>query len=187
MIRTAVPEDALPISPATLYWSQNYTDAIAGVDHPRILRFFRVPFKVINGCVRPEPMLVRYRLLDTPLGSVNLHHFLRGDEDRDLHDHPFSFATLILRGGYVEQTPAAADAPYGAYRYTTRRPGELLLRPARWAHRVDLRGQDAWTLIAMTKKKREWGFFTIAGWTPFRAYHSIAGCADESPQSMRES
>jgi hypothetical protein len=166
-----------PISKATLKWSRDYDhNHVCGrdayVEHPAIFRKLRIPYKVINGCAQPTPMLVRYRLLDTPWGSLNVHHFLRGDEDRELHDHPFAFATLILKGGYLE------ELPYPRMR-VIRWPGSILFRPAKWTHRVDLLGSGAWTLIAMTKKQREWGFHTAGGWMPFREYHSIAGCAEE--------
>ncbi|OZI82880.1 hypothetical protein CFN58_34970, partial [Pseudomonas avellanae] len=34
--------------------------------------------------------------------SVRVHHILREDRDRDLHDHPWHARTIILQGGYVE-------------------------------------------------------------------------------------
>src|SRR5579859_1618768 len=60
-----------------------------------------------------EPYLVRYFLwrpdwaaklgLDSKkLGRIYLHHFLSSDHDKSLHDHPWSFASLILWPGYRE-------------------------------------------------------------------------------------
>lgn len=43
----------------------------------------------------------RWILLQCPLFSVRLHKFMRSDHDV-LHDHPWSFFTLILSGGYWE-------------------------------------------------------------------------------------
>lgn len=34
--------------------------------------------------------------------KIYLHKFMRSDEDRALHDHPWSFLSIILRGGYFE-------------------------------------------------------------------------------------
>jgi hypothetical protein len=166
------------VSKSALSWSRDYTFENPHVQHPWIARVLRLPYKVINGCANPQPMLVRYRLLETPIGSLNLHHFLRGDEDRDLHDHPFAFATLILSGGYVEQLPRIGEPQSHPFRYVTRRPGSILFRSATWIHRVDLIRDDAWTLIAMSRKTRDWGFFTKNGWKPFWKYFSTAGCAD---------
>ena len=36
--------------------------------------------------------------------NLYLHHFFRSDLD-DLHDHPWWFATLILKSGYYEEIP----------------------------------------------------------------------------------
>lgn len=37
--------------------------------------------------------------------AVRLHHVLRSDRDRAMHDHPWNNASLVLRGGYWEITP----------------------------------------------------------------------------------
>lgn len=47
------------------------------------------------------PYMVR-RAINTRFGGVKLHHILRSDDDRDLHDHPWSFLSIILWGGYWE-------------------------------------------------------------------------------------
>jgi hypothetical protein len=50
-----------------------------------------------------QPYLIRWAI-NTPLLGIKLHHILRSDEDRDLHDHPWSFLSVILWGGYWEHT-----------------------------------------------------------------------------------
>ncbi len=152
------------------------------------MRALRVRYKVIGGCEDPLPMLVRYRLFDTPCGSLNVHCFLRGDHDRAVHDHPFAYTTLILSGGYVEHTPVCNRRGEPLFNAdgtpitvpTRRRAGDLLRRPALWAHRVELiDGTPAWTLIWIGRKSREWGFYTALAWLPWRTYHQTAGCAGE--------
>lgn len=49
---------------------------------------------------------MRRWILHTPFGDLRLHHILRSDHDRDLHDHPFDFWTFLLTGGYTEWLPA---------------------------------------------------------------------------------
>jgi hypothetical protein len=51
-----------------------------------------------------RPYLIRWAI-NTPFGGVKLHHILRSDEDRDCHDHPWSFLSIVLRGGYWEHRP----------------------------------------------------------------------------------
>lgn len=63
--------------------------------------------KIIYGCESRgdahSPYLVRWKLLETKLGAVYLHRFLRSDAD-DHHDHPWPFVSVILWRGYVEET-----------------------------------------------------------------------------------
>jgi hypothetical protein len=101
----------------------------------------------------------RYKLIQSRWGNVYLHHIRRSDEDNCLHDHPWSFVTLILRGGYRE---VMTNGTFW------RRPGTLLIRPALTAHRIEV-DRPAWSLVVVGKKWRAWGFFTRAGWRPFRA------------------
>src|ERR1700733_7651031 len=41
---------------------------------------------------------VRRWYLETPFGSIRVHHWLHSDDDRAFHDHPWWFWTLVLRG-----------------------------------------------------------------------------------------
>lgn len=64
-----------------------------------------MPFK--KQIIRHEdgtPYMIR-RAINTPLGGIKLHHILLSDEDRDCHDHPWSFLSIILWGGYFEHRP----------------------------------------------------------------------------------
>lgn len=131
------------------------------------------------------PYLIRWAI-NTPLFGVKLHHILRSDEDRDLHDHPWSFLSVILRGGYWEHqatepltgpvTDPRCDLRYTATGrpVTTRRwygPGSVLWRPSPSPHRLELpAGQSAWSLVITGPKNREWGFRTICGWIPSGEY-----------------
>lgn len=48
------------------------------------------------------PYLTVYTVLRIFRVTVCVHHSHRGDEDRDCHDHPFSFLSLVLHGRYRE-------------------------------------------------------------------------------------
>jgi hypothetical protein len=39
----------------------------------------------------------------TGYSSVRLHKIMRPDHDRDLHNHPFTYRTFVVRGFYVEE------------------------------------------------------------------------------------
>lgn len=127
----------------------------------------RLPYKVIADACDPQlgPLLIRYELLRTRWGNLYLHHFLRSDNDRHFHDHPWSFITLLLSSGYWEHTPR------GTF---WRRRFSLLFRPAEWQHWVEIL-RPVWTLILVRPKRREWGFITERGWVQWRRYER-GGC-----------
>ena len=67
--------------------------------------------KIITGCEdrgdQHSPYLTRWTFLDMAdrlQACVHLFHRSDGDE---MHDHPWSFVSLILWRGYVEETPCA--------------------------------------------------------------------------------
>lgn len=127
------------------------------------------------------PYLIRWALT-TPLFGIKLHHILRSDEDRDLHDHPWSFVSLILWGGYWEHVAVCPGLdpkddqrdPFNGLPDTNRtwyRPGSIVWRPAPSPHRLELpAGRSAWTLVLTGPKNREWGFRTVCGWIPWTEY-----------------
>lgn len=118
-------------------WSNRFRYAIQA-DHPR------------------GPLLVRYRLISTRWGGIYLHHLMR--PDRDLHDHPWHFVSLILWRGYTEVLNPAS--PYRV----VHRPLSLIRHKATDAHRLEM-SRPAWSLFFVGPKVREWGFLTEGGKT----------------------
>ncbi len=118
-----------------------------------------LPYFVITGS-DGSPYLARYSLLKLPFFRILLHHILRSDEDPDLHDHPWSFVSIILWKGYVEERAT------GKRRI---RAGEVVRHAATDAHRLDLE-KPAWTLVFATGKTRAWGFHADDRWIPYREY-----------------
>ena len=116
-----------------------------------------------------EPYLERYYLFLKDRKSfpfnVFLHKFLKGDPD-DVHDHPWPYATLILRGGYYEWVAKFNTAGEKISEVRTwRGPGHFRVCGANSYHRVELKkGITAWTLFMPGKQTREWGFLTKSGW-----------------------
>jgi len=116
-----------------------------------------------------EPYLIRYYvfLKDRKLFPFNvfLHKFLKSDPD-DVHDHPWPYATLILRGGYYEWIPKFNDKKemIGEIR-KWRGPGHFRIsRPSSY-HRIELQeGVTPWTLFMPGPQQREWGFLVNNQW-----------------------
>jgi hypothetical protein len=110
-----------------------------------------------------EPYLERYYLFlkDRKYFPFNvfLHKFLKGDPD-DVHDHPWPYATLILKGGYYEWVPEFnTEGDMVGQRRHWRGPGHFRICSATSYHRIELDpGVTAWTLFMPGPQKREWGF-----------------------------
>jgi hypothetical protein len=127
-----------------------------------------------------RPYLDRWHIAHFKCGQrLYLHYFHRGDAEDYNHDHPWSFWSLILWGGYYEVTPF----PDGSdERQTWYYPLSLLKRPATWKHRVKLpEGRVAITLVWTGRKERSWGF-----WCPERGFvhwrqHELQGGCEEPP------
>ena len=65
-------------------------------------------YRVIMDRVENEPYLERYYVFlkdrDRFPFNIFVHKFLKSDTE-DVHDHPWPFLTVILRGGYWEWRP----------------------------------------------------------------------------------
>lgn len=103
----------------------------------------------------------RWKLISTPWFGVRLHNILRSDLDRELHDHPFTFCSIILRGGYFEHTVDGRKTWYA--------PGSVIVRSGEALHRLELPA-PAWTLVFRGSMRREWGYLTAAGWQPWSGF-----------------
>lgn len=64
--------------------------------------------EIIWGCYNTwPPLLLRIKFINFPSFKVYLHIFFRSDQDRELHDHPWTFVSFILWRGYDEIRPKA--------------------------------------------------------------------------------
>ena len=116
-----------------------------------------------------EPYLERYYLFlkDRKKFPFNifLHHFLKGDPD-DVHDHPWSYFTIILKGGYWEYIPQFnAEGKKTCEIGKWRGPGHFRFCKANSFHRIELDPTvQCWTLFMPGPQKREWGFLVKNRW-----------------------
>ena len=131
--------------------------------------------RIVLDRVSDEPYLERYYLFLKERSrfpfNIFLHKFLKSDPD-DVHDHPWPYATLILKGGYWEWIPEfnAAGKKIGEVR-KWRGPGHFRISSATSYHRVEL-GNDVecWTLFMPGPKQREWGFLVRDQWVQWEQY-----------------
>lgn len=128
--------------------------------------------------------------------NIYLHHFLRSDDDRALHDHPWWFASLILKGGYWEHRQGKLSTK------SWRSVGSVALRRPNALHRVELDSdlecvgvdrwpsgepksywcddveKPAWTLIFTGPRVRQWGFLCPGGWVQWEQFDYQNGCGE---------
>jgi hypothetical protein len=89
-----------------------------------------------------------------------------------VHDHPWPYATLILKGGYWEWVPVFNTIGKKISEYRVwRGPGSFRTCSANSYHRIELEpGITAWTLFMPGPHKREWGFLVNNKWIQHEQY-----------------
>lgn len=117
--------------------------------------------------------LTRWRLVQTPWFGVYLHRMDGPDPRPTLHDHPWDFVSVILRGGYSE---VATDPHDPFHEGEPPSSGERREWPAPSVHRMratdahyitHLHRRPTWTLLLVGRRRREWGYWDEDGWTRF--------------------
>lgn len=101
---------------------------------------------------------------------LNLHRWMRSDDDRALHDHRGDSFSLVLWGGYWEVTSHAWD-PIVKRRWFG--PGSVIWRQGETPHRIELEpGTEGkvWTLWLRAPFRRDWGFWCPKGWKAYPDY-----------------
>jgi len=125
--------------------------------------------RIIMDRIDNEPYLERYYpLFNTRQHkgfNIYIHKFLKGDPD-DVHDHPWPYATLILKGGYYEWIPQFnPDGTKSCEVRKWRGPGHFRVCKPNSYHRVELKdGVTAWTLFMPGPHRRQWGFLVNNKW-----------------------
>lgn len=97
--------------------------------------------------------------------NIYLHHFLRSDDDRAVHDHPWAFGSWLMQGSYMETTEIegrrqSSHVPEGSFRF----------RRSTFAHIIELHEGPVWTLFLTGPRQREWGFHCPKGWRHWRDF-----------------
>lgn len=138
---------------------------IGGHDNPYMMRWWLTPWSGV-GRTMPEDRRTRWQRFCSVLPNIYLHYVARSDDDRALHDHPWINGSLLLRGSYIEHTIAA-----GGVHYRTRvQAGDLVLRRAGAAHRLEIDAGPCWSLFFTGFRTREWGFHCPNGWVHWRQF-----------------
>lgn len=129
---------------------------------------------------RENPYMMRWFIVPrNPWINIYLHKFMRDDDDRALHDHPWWFVSVMLWGRYLE-TREVCRKGMAFWMYVkeeaVRKTPSIAYRKATDRHRVTL-AKDAdgkplpcWTLVITGPRVRTWGFWCPQGfvkWSDF--------------------
>lgn len=125
--------------------------------------------------------------------GARIHHTVRSDNDRHLHNHPWSWnVSVILKGVYEEEMPLS---DLGAWTWDRgllawvektvsfwRSPGDVVFRTGATRHRLSIPQEffGCYSLFIVGPRRNDWGFATGPGRvTPWREYLGLsAGQAD---------
>jgi len=106
----------------------------------------------------------RWRLLQTPWFAIYIHRIYRHDEDVHCHDHPWSFVSIILGGGY--------DVTYPGWLGWTS-PFIVSVNKSTKFHQITrLHKVPTTTLVFTGPRNREWGYDVDGEWVHHKEYRS---------------
>ncbi len=143
----------------------------------------RSPDIIIGG--DDDPYMLRWWVIPrNRFFNVYLHFFLRSDDDRALHDHPWASISIPLVGEYLEHSIAAGGVANA--RLVSARRNDWRFRPSgKFAHRIELVSGPCWTLFITGPRYREWGFHCVHRWIHWKEFTATddpgaigKGCAE---------
>ncbi len=134
--------------------------------------FHRDPDFYVGG--KQNPYLMRWYIIPrNRFFNIYLHKFLRDDDDRALHDHPWN-SLSFSSANYMEIVGNPSN--WNDRKLMNRRRLRPVWRPATYTHRVILYKNHErkpipfYTLFITGKKVRDWGFHCPKGWRPWQDF-----------------
>jgi hypothetical protein len=92
----------------------------------------------------------RWEILKTPWFSIWLHGIYAADKDLHLHNHPWDFKSIVIKGSYIEETQDGFVEQY---------TGKFNSRNGKSFHKIKkLLSPVVYTLFFVGKEKRKWGY-----------------------------
>lgn len=150
-------------------------ERIGDQDDPYMLRWFvQRKYRLLDASAA-EMLDGLWHIESSRLENAYIHRFIRSDEDRALHDHPWPWVTVLLDGSYWEHLPADPNDPAGPTKREKRSPGDIVVRrDAARPHRIEIdEGRPVTTLFLTAEKTREWGFWCSQGWRHWRDFVAL--------------
>lgn len=107
-----------------------------------------------------DPYLTRLIIFRCPWFQVFLHWIHKPDEDDAVHDHPWSFLSILLRGSYIEDAGIPSRNQKWLSHFRRRRVRFFNFKNSKDAHQI-IETHGAVSLIITGPKTKSWGFYTL--------------------------
>jgi hypothetical protein len=119
-----------------------------------------------------NPMMERWRVIQTPWFGLYVHFIYREDLDPIPHDHPWQFWRMVLRGGYQENYTEWPNVTAQTHARVVRalRPSRV---PTSHAHHITSVLPGTVSVVLVGPKHRTWGFWEprlngTSAWVDYR-------------------
>lgn len=106
------------------------------------------------------------------LPSIRVHHILREDQGRDMHDHPWEARTIILKGFYTEHRMQyyIGGGEYIAHLYARMAGDTAPLNLGEFHEITEVSYGGVWTMFFTWKYQGVWGFIVDGVKIPWKQY-----------------
>lgn len=107
----------------------------------------------------------RWQLLKTRWFSIYIHGIYAADQDKHLHNHPWDYKSLVLKGSYIEETNSGIN---------TLQFGTITYRNGKDYHKIKtLLTKSVYTLFIVSPVKRIWGYQVDGSWMNHEEYRKL--------------
>lgn len=117
-----------------------------------------------------QTYLERWGIEDDRFGGVFVHHLTAADPGKDPHDHPWVFASIVVRGSYVE---ARSSMRTDVERWQKRERWSIRKMRLDEMHRIVHVNGDCWTVVVHGPRVRNWGYRVVGKWISHDRYDSM--------------
>lgn len=103
--------------------------------------------------------------IDAFIFGIYIHQIYKADEDKHLHDHPWDYISICLKGSFMEECVKKVNII---------KPGNVIIRKANSFHKIKDMITPAVTTLFMTgPRRRKWGYDVNDKWVEGSIYHKI--------------
>jgi hypothetical protein len=105
------------------------------------------------------------------LPSVRIHHILRADNERHMHDHPWNARSIIARGSYQEERLEPNEkGELQLARYFRTAGSSATLNFGEYHKIVEVSPNGVWTIFFTWRYRGKWGFLDNGVKVPWDIY-----------------